>query len=191
MRRGSPAARAFTILELIIVLTVLGLLIGITAPRLVGSASKAQARQAVRGLADAITAERAETIRSMRPGVLFVVSDPGGEGAIRLVGYEPAGADQQPSEPPTAEALAASMVGGGEPREPFRSLGVWSGAVTASAPGAPPAGLEVRTLRIDPMGRVRLDQGGAAIALVASGDGDTIWRLGFDPISGVPSVSTD
>ena len=190
LRRGATT-RAFTILELIIVLTVLGLIVGITAPRLVGNSGRAQARQAVRGLTDALTAERAETIRSMAPAVLFLATDGGGSGEIRLIGYRDGDAEVHEAEPPTAEALAAMLTGQGRVREPFRELGVWTGVRVpsegAAATGGRPAGLEVRTILVDPSGRIRLDRG-ERIALVASGDGDRIWSIGFDPISGAPSA---
>lgn len=190
LRRGATT-RAFTILELIIVLTVLGLIVGITAPRLVGNSGRAKARQAVRGLTDALTAERAETIRSMAPAVLFLLADGDGSGEIRLIGYRDGEAGSDEAEPPTAEALTAMLTGQGRVREPFRELGVWTGVTVpseeAAATGGRPAGLEVRTILVDPSGRIRLDRG-ERIALVASGDGDRIWSIGFDPISGAPSA---
>ncbi len=194
MFRRGRATRAFTILELVIVLTVLGLLVGITAPRLVGNADRAQARQAVRGLTDALTAERAETIRSMAPAVLFLAAERGGSGEIRLVGYQKNAAEAAETEPPTAEALTTMLTGQGRVREPFRELGVWTGVRVptdgATATGGRPAGLDVRTILIDPSGRIRLDRG-ERIALVASGDGDRIWSIGFDPISGAPSARSE
>ncbi|MCB9838787.1 MAG: prepilin-type N-terminal cleavage/methylation domain-containing protein [Phycisphaeraceae bacterium] len=186
MNPGVRASRAFTIIEMIIVLTVLGLVVGITAPRLIGSGADARARGAVRGVVDTLTAERAETIRSMRPARLYLVSgrDRGADApTLRLFGVRP---DSQA----TGEQLMAMLTQRGAIGEPFFELGEWEGVeIAAGDPGdAKPGAWRGRAVLIDPQGRTSVSEGGGAIALVAARGGGRIWRIGFDPISGVPSL---
>jgi hypothetical protein len=77
--------------------------------------------------------------------------------------------------------------------EPFRALGVWKGAVLDPGTGTETQrnAWEVRSVRIDPTGRASIEGGRTSLALVASRGGDTIWRIQFDPISGVPTVRSE
>jgi len=194
MSRPVTPSRAFTILEMVIVLTLLGLVVGVTAPRFIGGSAQAQARTAARGLIDALTAQRAEAIRSMAPARLYLVGGGPESGLLRLI--EPGQGE------PTAEALMAMLTEQGRVVEPFRILGVWNGADLAISdrPGEAPAAARsgawrVRTILFEPTGRARIDggEGGGetGLALVARQGGDTIWRIEFDPISGVPGVRTE
>ena len=188
-------SRAFTIIEMVIVLAVLGLIVGVTAPRFIGASASAQARNAVRGLVDALTAQRAETIRSMAPSRLYLVGGGPESGAIRLVEVEHYEVGQgAETEQATAETLMAALTQRGRIEEPFRILGVWTGADLGSpeqGARARAGSWKVRTISIGPTGRVSLDGGGTGLALVAAHGGDTIWRIEFDPISGVPSVRSE
>lgn len=179
MNRARTASRAFTLLEMIIVLAVLSLVVGIAAPRFASSASGAQSREAVRGLVDALTAQRAETIRAMRPSVVFVV---GQRDRVSLVTTDAADA--------TSTALESMLTERGGVSAPFRELGAWRGVALADpATGASAAtARRVLQVRFDPLGRATAADGG--IALVAPGDDDRIWRLEFDPISGAPSAGS-
>jgi len=197
MSGPSAPSRAFTILEMVIVLTVLGLVVGVTAPRFAGAGVRAQARTAARGIVDTLTAQRAEAIRSMAPLRLYLVGGGPEPGVLRLIGP---GETAEISEA-TAEALGAMLTERGRIAEPFLELGVWKGADLAhpdrpggepgDGPGARSGGWEVRAILMEPTGRVRLDGDGTDLALVARRGGDTIWRIGFDPISGVPGVRTE
>jgi prepilin-type N-terminal cleavage/methylation domain-containing protein len=187
MKTATRSSRAFTLIEMVIVLTVLGLIVGLTAPRLVRGGAVAKSRDAVRGLVDALTAQRAEVIRSMAPARLYLVSGPepgsGGSPSILLVGCTQADA--------TEATLGAMLTGRGRIEEPFFALGVWTGVGLALADPeiAGQASWRVRTILFEPTGRSRLDGGESGLVLVVADDGDTIrWRIEFDPISGVPAV---
>ena len=189
MNRRVSQSRAFTIIELVIVLAVLGLVVGLTAPRLVNSSAKAQVRDATRGLVDALTAQRAEAIRSMAPARLYLVSGGSESGFLRLV--------ESSGDEATGETLAAMLTRHHRIDEPFSLLGVWKGAELVSSnrpdalPGDWPRAWDIRALVIEPTGRARLEGGETSLALVASHGGDTIWRIEFDPISGVPAARSD
>jgi len=178
------SSRAFTLLELVIVLATLGLIVGVTAPRLVRSGARAQAERAVRGLNDALVTQRAEAIRSMTGARLFIAGRTGPEElAVRLV---------RSNEPDAvADALQTALIERGESIEPFETLGVWEGVTLRSSPDRPPALWDVRTLIFEPGGGARLEGEDGSIALVASGGDGTIWRIGFDPISGSPRITAD
>jgi len=187
-------SRAFTIIEMVIVLAVLGLIVGVTAPRFIGNSASAQARNAVRSLVDALTAQRAETIRSMAPSRLYIVGGGPESGSIRLVEVDSEAGQRAEQEQTTAETLMAALTQRGTVEEPFRILGVWTGADLDSSEqdaGSRSGSWKVRTISIEPTGRASLDGGAESLALVAAHGGDTIWRIEFDPISGVPSVRSE
>lgn len=194
MKAAARSSRAFTLIEMVIVLTVLGLIVGLTAPRLVRGSAMAKSRDAVRGLVDALTAQRAEVIRSMAPATLYLVSGPGGSGgsgsgsspSIWLVGCQRANA--------TEATLGAMLTERGRIEEPFHALGVWTGVglATADPQTAGSASWRVQTILVEPTGRSRLGGGESGLALVVPDGGDTIrWRIEFDPISGVPVAGTE
>lgn len=192
MSRSSLPARAFTIIEMVIVLTALGLIVGVTAPRFVNSSARAQARNATRGLVDSLTAQRAETIRSMAPSLLYLVSSASGSGSIRLV---EAGSNAE-EDATTGDTLARMLTERGVIDEPFRLLGVWDGVALAPKRnhGAGGGAWKIRTMIIEPTGRAVLGGDGSGsetgLALVAPRGGDTIWQIRFDPISGIPGASS-
>lgn len=171
--------RAFTIIEMVIVLAVLGLVVGITAPRFIGASVNAQARDAARGLVDTLTAQRAETIRSMKPKRLFLLSDTSETPSIRLL--------DAIEDEATAALLESLLAERGKIDEPFAPLGVWEGV--AGEHDASQRSRSIRGLTIEPTGRMRLDRGEDGFALVVPNAGGTIWWIGFDPISGIPSIS--
>ena len=192
----SPAvkSRAFTIIEVVIVLAVLGLIVSVTAPRFIGNSVSVQARNAVRGLVDALTAQRAETIRSMAPSRLYLVGGGPKSGSIRLVEVDSGAGQGAGHETASAETLMAALAQRGRIEEPFRLLGVWTGADLDSSEqdaGVRAGSWKVRTISIEPTGRVSLDGGDGSLALVAAHSGDTIRRIEFDPISGLPSVRSE
>jgi hypothetical protein len=117
------------------------------------------------------------------------VSQGAGSGSIRLaIATDGAGEAEA-----TGEALSAMLNQQGKINEPFRLLSVWDGAaletgadeITAGAPWV------VRTISVAPNGQIAVEGAGPGLALVAPRGGDTIWRIRFDPISGVPSARSD
>lgn len=87
MKQGTvsqKAARGFTLLELLVVLVILGLLVGIVAPRFFGQVGKSEVKVAtaqIRALEDALDQYRLDVGRypSSEQGLAALMSQPTGE----------------------------------------------------------------------------------------------------------------
>jgi general secretion pathway protein G len=84
-RSSLKAARGFTLLELLVVLVILGLLVGIVAPRFFGQVGKSEAKVAkaqIRALEDALDQYRLDVGRypGSEQGLSALTSQPAGEG---------------------------------------------------------------------------------------------------------------
>ncbi len=75
--------RAFTLLELLVVLALLGATAALVAPRLAQGAASARTRAALGGVVHALRAERAEAVRALVPRDVTLRRDDAG--GLRLV----------------------------------------------------------------------------------------------------------
>ncbi len=164
-RLRRPTSGAFSLIELLVVLVLLGLAVGIVAPSLIRPASISAQKRQLDALAAILASRRVEAVQA--GGVVEVTLTLDDE-ALLIAWWVPSAAEPSGPAPPKERELQVRRV------EPWRFT-------METAPDEPASEVSIR---FGPHGRTRMQ----SLWFRSRDQADRIWSVRFDVISGAPSV---